>query len=421
MLHGSASSWVSAGMLQGSASSPLLPVNMDIGIAGQALLGQSLRMDATCHQSRPSPEPGFLVGSPDDISGEFAAPVRHAQRSMSMGAYTQSDLLAGYGTQSSEAMAALGLSNGAVGPGATNPSVGSTSLQAYTSSGSEAVARSQRPVHDAAAAAAQSVRQRVADASRVGSPRTEAHRPLASLLGPAATATTTQAPSDSYACWVASLERSAEERLLNEARLRFCACSPEASLYDFKQWINTASFQIDEETLQEMRRAQLRCWMLCLSRKRRGISSIDGTLSGNSLPSEVRDRIDSFSGSRHVWGPINAARARAVAESALQQLRRSERVMRAAALAALVARYVHPAVVQSAEAGRMQCSTEIPTDDIALQALFEVTNIDVGAAVASHLSVDGFEVDPKYYDPEYGIWRGFWVDKCNRLRLTLMW
>jgi len=353
-----------------------------------------------------------------------------------MGAYAQSDLLAGYGSQSPTSMAAaFGVPNGVGGPGATSPPVGNVSLQPYAASASEAVAHSQRSVHDAAAAAAQSVRQTVVDTARVGSPpSTEAGAQQSLIcLGPAAAATTTQAPSDSYARWVASLERSAEERLLLEARLRFCACSPEASLYDFKQWINAASYQIDEETLQAMRRAQLRCWMLCLSRRRRGTSStgspqqlafgqlLDGTLCGNSLPSEVRDRIDSFSGGRHVWGPINAARARAVAESALQQLRRSERVMRAAALAALVARYVHPAVVQSAEAGRMQCSTEIPTDDIALQALFEVTNIDVGAAIAAHLSVDGFEVDPKYYDPEYGLWRGFWVDKCNRLRLTLMW
>ena len=31
-------------------------------------------------------------------------------------------------------------------------------------------------------------------------------------------------------------------------------------------------------------------------------------------------------------------------------------------------RYVHPAVVQAAEAGCMACYTEIPTDDVALQA-----------------------------------------------------
>merc|ERR1719261_1639989 len=104
---------------------------------------------------------------------------------------------------------------------------------------------------------------------------------------------------------------------------------------------------------------------------------LDALGYGTSMPVEVRDRIDAFIGGRHVWGPINAARARAVAEAALHQLQRCERIMQAAALAALVARYVHPTVVMAAEAGHMQCSTEIPTDDVALQALFEVSTQDV--------------------------------------------
>merc|ERR1719235_1580719 len=86
--------------------------------------------------------------------------------------------------------------------------------------------------------------------------------------------------------------------------------------------------------------------------------------SKTSLPDEVKSCIDSYVGGRHVWGPINARRARAVAEAAQNQCQRYQRIMQAAALAALVARYVHPAVVHAAEAGSMQCSTEIPTDDV---------------------------------------------------------
>ena len=29
------------------------------------------------------------------------------------------------------------------------------------------------------------------------------------------------------------------------------------------------------------------------------------------------------------------------------------------------------------------------------------------------------ELDPKHHDPEYGLWRGFLVDKCNWLHLTV--
>lgn len=353
-----------------------------------------------------------------------------------MGAVYHTDALGGYGASSSSVAAAQALAMAAC-----SQPVGSRSLQPLGIMAPEGL--SQRQLQGQDAVGTLPVRQVTVDAPGVARVAVngatsstdrgdrESSPPPLDSLGPAAAATTTQAPSDSFARWVSSLERSAEERLLHEARLRFITCSPEVSLYDFKQWINAASSQTDEATLQAMRRAQLRCWMLCVSRKRRGCSGLcpqqpafgqflESSLS-NSLPCEVRDRIDSFTGGRHVWGPINAARARAVAEAAVNQLRRSERVMRAAALAALVARYVHPAVVQHAEAGHMQCSTEIPTDDVALQALFEVTNIDVGAALAEHLMIDGFEVDPKYHDPEYGLWRGFWVDKCNRLRLTLMW
>lgn len=83
--------------------------------------------------------------------------------------------------------------------------------------------------------------------------------------------------------------------------------------------------------------------------------------------------------------------------------------------------------MQAAEAGCVACYTEIPTDDVALQALFEVVSSEpqqtkeVGAMLCAHLATDGFQVEPKYHDPEYSLWRGFWVDKCNRLRLVLRW
>eukprot|EP00929_Paragymnodinium_shiwhaense_P034062 TRINITY_DN18577_c0_g1_i1.p1 TRINITY_DN18577_c0_g1~~TRINITY_DN18577_c0_g1_i1.p1 ORF type:complete len:357 (+),score=65.77 TRINITY_DN18577_c0_g1_i1:58-1128(+) len=255
-----------------------------------------------------------------------------------------------------------------------------------------------------------------------GAERAGAMFPWATM-GPASAATSSEGPSDNFARWIVYLERTTEERLLHEARRRFCCWDSAASLEDFRRWLTAASTAADEATLDTMRRLQLKSWLLCVKRKMRAGSPQD-EYCATVLPEEVRDRIESFIGGRHIWGPINASRARAVAESALRQLRRCEGIMRAAALAAIVARYVHPTVVQAAEAGYMHCSTEIPTDDVALQALFQAssqTGHDVGAALAAHLAIDGFEVDSKYHDPEYGLWRGFWVDQCSRLRLTLMW
>eukprot|EP00931_Biecheleriopsis_adriatica_P057994 TRINITY_DN34454_c0_g1_i1.p1 TRINITY_DN34454_c0_g1~~TRINITY_DN34454_c0_g1_i1.p1 ORF type:complete len:417 (+),score=77.85 TRINITY_DN34454_c0_g1_i1:67-1251(+) len=247
---------------------------------------------------------------------------------------------------------------------------------------------------------------------------------LSSNLGPAAAATSTQGPSDSFARWLTDLERAQEERLLQDAQRRFCLFGPQACLLDFRKWLAEASYAADEATLQQMRRDQLKTWLMCVRRLARRWTDSDVAVI---LPDEVRQRIDDLNGGKHVWGPINALRARAVAESAQRQLKRCEGLLRQSALAALVTRYVHPAVVQAAEAGCMACYTEIPTDDAALQALFQVVaseplqTKEVGALLCAHLAIDGFEVEPKYHDPEYGLWRGFWVEKCNRLRLVLRW
>ncbi|CAJ1411337.1 unnamed protein product [Effrenium voratum] len=240
---------------------------------------------------------------------------------------------------------------------------------------------------------------------------------LSANLGPAAAATSMRGPSEAFQKWLTDLEQRHEERLLQEAQRRFCLSGPYASLANFKTWLCAASHHADEATVREMRRAQLCAWLLCLRARGRTCT----------MPPEVKDRIDAFVGGKHVWGPINAARAKAIAECAQRQLKRSEGLLRQSALAALVARYVHPAVVQAAEAGCVACYTEIPTDDSALQALFEVVasepqqTKEVGAMLCAHLAIDGFQVEPKYHDPEYGLWRGFWVDKCNRLRLVLRW
>ena len=252
---------------------------------------------------------------------------------------------------------------------------------------------------------------------------------LSSNLGPAAAATSMRGPSASFQAWVTDLERRHEERLLQEAQRRFCHSGPHASLNDFKKWLCAASHLADEATVREMRRAQLCAWLLCV---RRVVSLKFGLLNDPSsvcvvLPIEVKESIDGYVGGKYVWGPITAARAHAIAESAQRQLKRSEGLLRQSALAALVARYVHPAVMQAAEAGCVACYTEIPTDDVALQALFEVVasepqqTKEVGAMLCAHLAIDGFQVEPKYHDPEYSLWRGFWVDKCNRLRLVLRW
>ncbi|CAK8998437.1 unnamed protein product [Durusdinium trenchii] len=246
---------------------------------------------------------------------------------------------------------------------------------------------------------------------------------LSANLGPAAAATSMRGPSESFQGWLTDLERRHEERLLQEAQRRFCHSGPHASLNDFKKWLCAASHLADEATVREMRRAQLYTWLLCV--RRVGTQKLGGF--SVVLPFEVKDCIDSYLGGKYVWGPITAARAKVIAECAQRQLKRSEGLLRQSALAALVARYVHPAVMQAAEAGCVACYTEIPTDDAALQALFEVVasepqhTKEVGAMLCAHLATDGFQVEPKYHDPEYGLWRGFWVEKCNRLRLVLRW
>mmetsp|Transcript_7630 Transcript_7630/g.13499 ORF Transcript_7630/g.13499 Transcript_7630/m.13499 type:complete len:388 (+) Transcript_7630:37-1200(+) len=254
---------------------------------------------------------------------------------------------------------------------------------------------------------------------------------LLSDQGPAASATTSEGPSDAFTEWLIQLERRQEEKLMREAQLRFCNSGPQASLHDFRKWLITASREADEAMLTCMRRGQLRAWLLCvrrLTKLRLGLPEVScEDLVSTTLPTEVKSCIEAFVGGKHVWGPISATRARKVAESAQRQLKRCEGVLRASALAALVTRYVHPAVVQAAEAGCMACYTEIPSDDVALQALFEVrasepqSTKEVGFLLCAHLAIDGFEVEPKYHDPEYGLWRGFWVEKCNRLRLVIRW
>lgn len=254
---------------------------------------------------------------------------------------------------------------------------------------------------------------------------------LSSNLGPAAAATSMRGPSDVFQAWLTDLERRHEERLLQEAQRRFCHSGPHASLNEFKKWLCAASHLADEATVREMRRSQLCAWLLSVRRlaQRHSMGHGHGEKLAVSvvLPIEVKDSIDGFVGGKYVWGPITAARAHAIAECAQRQLKRSEGLLRQSALAALVARYVHPAVMQAAEAGCVACYTEIPTDDVALQALFEVVSSEpqqtkeVGAMLCAHLATDGFQVEPKYHDPEYSLWRGFWVDKCNRLRLVLRW
>ena len=199
---------------------------------------------------------------------------------------------------------------------------------------------------------------------------------LSSNLGPAAAATTMRGCSEAFQSWLMDLERRHEERLLQEAQRRFCHCGPYASLNEFKKWLCAASHLADEATVREMRRAQLCAWLLCVRRlafyKLGPVSVV--------LPFEVKDCIDHFLGGRHVWGPITAARAKVISECAQRQLKRSEGLLRQSALAALVA-----------------CYTEIPTDDVALQALFEVVSSEpqqtkeVGAMLCSHLAIDGFQ------------------------------
>lgn len=254
---------------------------------------------------------------------------------------------------------------------------------------------------------------------------------LSGNMGPAATATSTQAPSLAFCEWLVNLERVQEERLLHEAQQRFCRAGPQGCLSDFRAWLSKASAAADKAVLCTMRREQLQTWLLCvrhltiLRLRQTGEDCCDVVVV--VLPEEVYSRIVEYIGGKHVWGPICSHRARAVAQAAQRSRMRCEAVLRQAALAALIARYVHPAVVQAAEAGCMACYTEIPTDDVALRAIFEVMALEqmqtkeVGAVLVSHLSVDGFQVEPKYHDPEYGLWRGFWVEKCNRIRLVVCW
>lgn len=251
---------------------------------------------------------------------------------------------------------------------------------------------------------------------------------LSGNMGPAATATSTQAPSIAFCDWLVALERIQEERLLHEAQQRFCRSGPQACLSEFRSWLGKASGAADKAVLCTMRREQLQTWLLCVRHLIIQRHRLTGELCSEAvLPDEVYARIVDFLGKTHVWGPICSHRARAVAQAAQRSLKRCEAVLRQAALAALIARYVHPAVVQAAEAGCMACYTEIPTDDVALKAIFEVMALEqqqpkeVGSVLVSHLQVDGFQVEPKYHDPEYGLWRGFWVEKCNRIRLVVCW
>lgn len=256
-------------------------------------------------------------------------------------------------------------------------------------------------------------------------------------LGPAASATSTQAPSAAFYEWWNALEKEAEERLLHEARRKFSDWSVNVSLDEFRHWLNCASFQADTRMLRTMRRMLILTWLLVVHRKRQHASSIQdhkiltvldvclySPRDSTSFPNEVRENIESFMGDRHVWGPINAARARMVSESAVRPLRRCEEILHASAVSSIMSRYVHPCVVQAAEGGLMQCHTEIPTDDFAMRALFESgveSHQEIGTLLSAHLAIDGFEVEHRFHDPDYGLWRCFWVERCNRLRLSLMW
>eukprot|EP00930_Biecheleria_cincta_P039295 TRINITY_DN27021_c0_g1_i2.p1 TRINITY_DN27021_c0_g1~~TRINITY_DN27021_c0_g1_i2.p1 ORF type:complete len:364 (+),score=49.61 TRINITY_DN27021_c0_g1_i2:68-1159(+) len=251
--------------------------------------------------------------------------------------------------------------------------------------------------------------------------------PVMAPIGPSPQETRV-APSRAFCDWLVRLERIQEERLLHEAQQRFCRSGPQACLSEFRSWLSKASSAADKAVLCNMRREQLQTWLLCVRHLIIQRYRLTGEVCSESvLPDEVHARIVDYLGGKHVWGPICSHRARAVAQAAQRSLKRCEAVLRQAALAALIARYVHPAVVQAAEAGCMACYTEIPTDDVALQAIFEVMALEqqqpkeVGSVLVSHLQVDGFQVEPKYHDPEYGLWRGFWVEKCNRIRLVVCW
>ncbi|CAE7154651.1 unnamed protein product, partial [Symbiodinium pilosum] len=160
---------------------------------------------------------------------------------------------------------------------------------------------------------------------------------LSANLGPASAATSMRGPSDAFQSWLVDLERFHEERLLQEAQRRFCSCGPHASLNDFKKWLCAASHFADEAIVREMRKAQLCTWLLCVRRLSGHRFGVPDALVALSLPPEVKLRIESFIGGRHVWGPINAARAKQIAECAQRQLKRSEGLLRQSALAALVA------------------------------------------------------------------------------------
>jgi len=249
-----------------------------------------------------------------------------------------------------------------------------------------------------------------------------------SSLGPAAAATTAKPPSSGFMYWLSELEERVEERLLHDARKRFTVAGSSLHLEEFRRWLQNASLKADENLWQLVRKLQMRTWLLVVSRKRRTRISESICRSYDwipHLPTEVRHRIEAYVGGRHMWGPLTASQARAVSESASRPLKRCEEILRAAALAALIARYVHPMIATAAEAGLMYCFTEIPTDDVTLRAIFEGSGSDaysgIGLLLAAHLAIDGFEVELLYHDPEYGLWRGFWVEKCNRLRLTLIW
>jgi len=261
--------------------------------------------------------------------------------------------------------------------------------------------------------------------------------------------TTTPAPSPAFNKWMSTLEQAAEERLLHMTRRRFTSSTGDNSLHEFRHWLNLASHRADEVTMQQMRNAQLRAWLMVVARRRShacgggfhdsplisgGVTLplvVDGCILGAPspetlhLPNEVRDCIHVFIGGRHVWGPIDASRARQISDAAKRPWLRCEEILKAAALAALVAKYVHPMVVQAAEGGHTNCNAEIPTDDFALKSMVEgsgaETHEEIGTLIAAHLAIDGFQVELRYHDPEYGLWRGFWVERCNRLRLALMW
>lgn len=187
-----------------------------------------------------------------------------------------------------------------------------------------------------------------------------------------------------------------------------------SNLREFKEWLNLVMVQADQTSVRIARREQIMTWL----------TQIQRTRGQAVLPLAGRDTMEAFIGKNHAWAQVTAGRARAVAEAVQRRQSRGDRVVVTAALCALSTNFVHPMVIEAAERGSTHCQAEIYTDELAFQVLFEVSaksHQDGAAALATYLEKDGFGLESKYHDPEYGLWRGFWVDACDRVRISLWW